>query len=38
MMIEIYRAADPMQAALLHGLLEAEGIAIDPEPHGPGLG
>ncbi|HEX6322417.1 MAG TPA: DUF2007 domain-containing protein [Vicinamibacterales bacterium] len=25
-MIEIYRAADPMQAALLQGLLEAEGI------------
>lgn len=25
-MIEVYRAADPMQAALLQGMLEAEGI------------
>lgn len=25
-MIEIYRAADPMQAHLLRGILEAEGI------------
>lgn len=25
-MIEIYRAADPLQAALLQGMLEAEGI------------
>ena len=25
-MIEVYRAADPIQAALLQGLLEAEGI------------